>query len=161
MWISSIKAAHRDSTKRQPACPFMRIFSEKEKQSTMRSFQSRKYHFHFLMSQALPQVFFVQKETEHILRFDFDLFFLIIVVMMILSIWFTVILAGRGPHTVWMEESWVRLDDGRRLPQDWPDLGSHQSHQGYYDQGMLVVKYINCTINVVLTFQIWSCWALL
>ena len=83
MWISNIKAAHRDSTKRQPACPFMRIFSEKEKQSTMRSFQSRKYHFHFLMSQALPQVFFVQKETEHILRFDFDLFFLIIVVMMI------------------------------------------------------------------------------
>ena len=83
MWISSIKAAHRDSTKRQPACPFMRIFSEKEKQSTMRSFQSRKYHFHFLMSQALPQVFFVQKETEHILRFDFDLFFILIVVMMI------------------------------------------------------------------------------
>ena len=81
------------------------------------------------MSQALPQVFLVRKETEHTLRFDFDLFFIIIVVM-IFFIWFTVILAGRGPHTVWMEESWVRLDDGRRLPQDCTDLRSHQSHQG-------------------------------
>ena len=55
MWISSIKAAHRDSTKRQPACAFVRIFWEKERQWTMRSFQFRKYHFHFLTSQTLPQ----------------------------------------------------------------------------------------------------------
>ena len=27
----------------------------------------------------------------------------------------TVILAGRGPQTVWMEERWVRFDEGRRL----------------------------------------------
>ena len=49
----------------------------------MRSFQFRKNHFHFLMSQALPQVFLVRKETEHILTFAFDLFFITIVVMMI------------------------------------------------------------------------------
>ena len=30
----------------------------------------------------------------------------------------TVILAGRGPQTVWMDERWVRFDEGRRLRRD-------------------------------------------
>ena len=30
----------------------------------------------------------------------------------------TVILAGRGPQTVWMDERWVRFDEGRRLKRE-------------------------------------------